>query len=364
MAVTPLEIASRFQLIGRPVSAEPYGTGTINDTYCVVCEPYRRYILQRINRTVFPDIPCLMANMHAVLAFLQRQFSKLGMDPLSHCLMLVAPKSGGTDYIRIEDGECWRMFFFIEDTFAIPRIEDPQHGYAAGYAFGFFQHLLADFPVTSLFDVLPHFHDTQKRLIQLEEAVAADPVGRLPEVEKELAFIRERRHLAPLITSRLQSGELPMRITHNDTRIDNILFDCKTEQPRAVIDLDTIMIGSALYDFGDSIRSGCNPTDEDETDLSKVRCDLRLFEAYTTGFLKGCSGTLTDAELSLLPESALLLAFECAVRFLTDYLSGDIYFKIDYASQNLNRCRNQLTLVKDIEKKLPDMHAIVRRIGV
>ncbi|MBR2338894.1 MAG: aminoglycoside phosphotransferase family protein [Clostridia bacterium] len=356
--MTIVQIANLFALDQTALSAEPYGCGHINDTYCVYGSD-KRYILQRINHNVFKDVPALMDNMHRVTSFVKQQVLARGGDPDRECLQLI-PTVDGEPYLTL-DGNYYRMFVFVENTLSVQTVENPVHLYYSAVAFGRFQQLLAAFPADTLHEVIPNFHNTADRYRQFEEALAADVKGRAAEVAEEIAFVQARKADTERLVTLLAEEKLPLRVTHNDTKLNNVLLDDVTGKPMAVIDLDTVMPGLSLYDFGDSIRSGANPAPEDEADLTKVFCDLDLFEQYTKGFLESCGDSLTALEKELLPFGAYLMTLECGIRFLTDYLSGDTYFKIHYPDQNLRRCRTQFKLAADIQSKFDAMDAIVRR---
>ncbi len=356
--MTIVEIAKQFQLDREPLAAEPYGCGHINDTYCVTAAD-KRYILQRINHHVFPNVAGLMENIHRVTSMVREQVLANGGDPDRECLQVI-PTKEGAPYLECE-GNYYRMYVFVEHTLSLQTVENPVHFYYSAVAFGRFQKQLAHFPADTLYEVIPDFHNTASRYAAFEAAVARDAKGRAAEVAAEIAFVRERQADTERIVSLLASGELPLRVTHNDTKLNNVLLDEVTGKPMAVIDLDTVMPGSALYDFGDSIRFGSNPATEDEKDLSKVYCDVDLFEQYTKGFLEACGDSLTAKEKELLPYGAYLMTLECGIRFLTDYLDGDTYFKIHYPEQNLRRCHTQFKLAADIMAKMDVLNAIVAK---
>ena len=255
----------------------------------------------------------------------------------------------GSYYHTDPEGGAWRVYPFLEDTMCLQSAETPERFAASARAFGKFQRMLKDYPAETLYETIPHFHDTEARLARLKEVVAADPVGRVKEVGPELDFVAAREADCSVVLEALRRGELPLRVTHNDTKLNNVLMDRKTGEAVCVIDLDTVMPGLSVNDFGDSIRFGANHCDEDERDMNKVHFDLNLFDAYTQGFLEGADGALTPAELDYLPWGARLITLECGIRFLTDYLEGDKYFRIHRPGQNLDRCRTQFKLVADME---------------
>ncbi len=355
--MTIVEIAKQFALDREPLAAEPYGCGHINDTYCVTAAD-KRYILQRINHNIFPNVAGLMDNIKRVTDMVREQVLANGGDPDRECLQII-PTKDGASYLEYE-GNYYRMYVFVERTLSLQTVEDPVHFYYSAVAFGRFQKQLAAFPAETLCEVIPNFHNTASRYAAFEAAVASDVKGRAAEVADEIAFVRERKADTEKVVALLESGELPWRVTHNDTKLNNVLLDDVTGKPMAVIDLDTIMPGSALYDFGDSIRFGSNPVAEDEKDLSKVYCDVNLFEQYTKGYLEACD-SLTAKEKEMLPFGAYLMTLECGIRFLTDYLNGDTYFKIHYPEQNLDRCHTQFKLAADIMAKMDELNAIVAK---
>ncbi len=355
------KIASAFRI--PPItSIEPYGNGHINQTYLVETEAGKgaRYILQRVNTNVFRQPKELMANIQAVTKFLGEKIAKNGGDPDRETLTLIPLKETEAIYLETEDG-FYRMYLFVEDSVCMDAVETPEQFETCGYAFGNFAQMLAEFPAETLYEVIPNFHNTQDRYRKFEEALAKDALGRAASVQEEIAFVRAHAHYAPMLQDAMKVGKLPLRVTHNDTKLNNILFDAETQAPLCVIDLDTIMPGFSAFDFGDSIRFGANTAAEDEKDLSKVQLDLSLFECYTRGYLKGCNGALDREEIALLPVGAILMTLECGVRFLTDYLEGDTYFKIHRPEHNLDRCRTQFRLVAEMEKHREEMDAIMER---
>ncbi len=356
--MTIVEIAKLFAMDQEPVAAEPYGCGHINDTYCVTSKD-KRYILQRINHNVFPNVAGLMDNIQRVTSMLRDKVLANGGDPDRECLQII-PTKDGKAYLEFE-GNYYRMYVFVERTLSLQTVEDPVHFYYSAVAFGRFQKQLAEFPAETLCEVIPNFHNTASRYAAFEAAVAQDLKGRAAEVGEEIAFVRARKADTEKVVALLESGELPLRVTHNDTKLNNVLLDDETGKPMAVIDLDTVMPGSSLYDFGDSIRFGTNPCAEDEKDLSKVFCQVNLFEEYTKGYLEACGDSLTAKEKELLPFGGYLMTLECGIRFLTDYLNGDTYFKIHYPEQNLDRCHTQFKLAADIMDKMDELNAIVKK---
>lgn len=337
----------------------PYGNGHINDTYVTGCKP--RYILQRINSNVFKNPPEVMENIAKVCDFLREKIKAEGGDPDRETLTLVRTTDGNA-YHKENDKDYFRVYKFIEDAISVDIPESPEQFYNAAKAFGKFQRLLASFPADELHETIKDFHNTPKRFEAFEEAVKNDACNRLAEVEREVAFVRERRDICSLIVDGVADGSIPLRVTHNDTKINNVMLDAETNKGLCVIDLDTVMPGSLLYDFGDALRAGANRAAEDETNLDLVGIDLDMFEAFTRGFCEELADSFTEREAELLATSAIILTFECGIRFLTDYLNGDTYFKIHRPNHNLDRARDQFKLVYDMETKLDLMNDIVKKI--
>ena len=351
--------ALRAYFEAEPSYCEPYGNGHINDTFLVVCGA--RYILQRMNHVVFPHPDEVMENILGVTEHLRGKAAARGGD-VERASLVVVPTKEGKPFFCDSIGSFWRLYEFCERTITREVIEDPQDFYTCAEAFGQFQRDLADYPAEKLHEAIVDFHNTPKRYEKLMRAIENDVCGRATEVADEIAFAVARAEFAKTLERAHEAGELPLRVTHNDTKLNNILFDETTGAPVCVIDLDTVMPGYSVNDFGDSIRFGANTAVEDETDLSRVSVDLGLFELYAKGFLKGCGGRLTEKEVELLPEGAMMMTLECGVRFLTDYLEGDVYFRTHREKHNLDRARNQFALVADMEKKLPEMRAIIAKL--
>ena len=357
------KITPNFNVEGKVVSAEKYGSGHINETILVTLAKdgvQTPYILQRINKNVFKNPPELMENYVGVTAFLREKIVAAGGDPDRETLNVIKARDG-KNYYCDADGEYWRMLVFVTDSVSYDKVERPEQFYESAVAFGNFQSLLREYPASTLFETIVNFHNTPDRYRQLMEAVAADKCGRLAEVEAEVAFARAREEFAGTLERAHAEGKLPLKVTHNDTKLNNILFDNATGKPLCVVDLDTIMPGYAVNDFGDSIRFGATTALEDEADLSKVNFDINLYELYVKGFIEGAKGGLSEGELEMLPIGAMMMTFECGMRFLTDYLSGDTYFRTSREKHNLDRARNQFKLVSDMEKCLPEMRAIVAK---
>ena len=351
-----------FDFGGEVVGAVRYGMGHINDTFCVHTQPgedpCRRFILQRISSGAFHHPDQLMENIVGVTSFLSKEIAAAGGDPARETMQVVPTKDGKSFYADAEGG-AWRVYPFIEDTVCLQAAETPELFEASAFAFGNFQRMLKDYPADTLYETIPHFHDTEDRLRKLKAAVAADVMGRVKDVQPELDFVAAREADCSVALQALRDGKLPLRVTHNDTKLNNVLIDRESGKGICVIDLDTVMPGLSINDFGDSIRFGANHSAEDERDLSKVNFDISLFDVYTRGYLEGAAGALTDAELDYLPWGAKLMTLECGIRFLTDYLEGDHYFRTHREGQNLDRCRTQFKLVSDYEKQWDDMKAVV-----
>ena len=357
------QILSHFDLPGEYSSFRPIEYGHINDTICVTFDQDGkevRYILQRINTHVFTKPVELMENVAHVTQYLADFARAHGGDPDRETLT-VFPTHDGTLFYRTEDGDCMRIYNYIEDTYSLQSIDDPEDFRKAGEAFGAFQGMLADYPSDTLHETIPRFHDTANRFAELREAIEADAAGRAKDVQAEIEFALQREADAHVLLDLLKKGELPLRVTHNDTKLNNVLFDNTTKRGICVVDLDTVMPGLSLYDFGDSIRFGANTAAEDEKDLGKVSLDLDLYRAYTEGYLSAAGRSLTETEIAYLPFSGKLMTLECGIRFLTDHLNGDTYFHIAYPGHNLDRCRTQLRLVAEMEKKMDEMRRITEQ---
>ena len=363
MKTTEQIICENFDVSGRFVSATSYGSGHINDTKLVVLNnggKETNYILQRINTNVFKDPVALMNNFASVTSYLAKSISKAGGDPERETLNVIKTKEG-KNYFVDEEGGFWRMLVFVTDSVSYDKVERPEQFYDSAVAFGNFQYQLREYPADTLDETIVNFHNTPDRLRQFREALSKDVCGRAASVAKEIEFVKAREEFAATLEKARAEGKLPLRVTHNDTKLNNILFDAKTGKTLCIVDLDTIMPGYSVNDFGDSIRFGATTALEDETDLSKVNFDISLYELYVKGFIEGAKGGLTETELELLPIGAIMMTFECGTRFLTDYLNGDTYFKISREGHNLDRARNQFKLVSDMEAKLDEMRAIVKK---
>ena len=334
----------------------PYGNGHINTTYLVGTSP--RFILQRINTEIFKDPDGVMENILAVTSFLRAKIVAAGGDPLRETLTVI-PTTDNHAYYRTPDGDCYRVYMFIEDAVSLDSASSPAVFAESARAFGKFQRMLADFPAEKLHETIPHFHDTPDRLRIFRETLAKDPVGRAAGVQDEIQFVLDRADEMGLVTSAIADGSVPLRVTHNDTKLNNVMLDTKTGKGICVIDLATVMPGSMLYDYGDSLRFGASTAAEDERNLDKVHFDLDYFRAYTEAYLDELGDSVTERELELLPFSAKLMTLECGMRFLTDHIDGDHYFRIHRENHNLDRCRTQFKLVSEMEAKMDDMKRIV-----
>ena len=357
------QILAAYVLPGTVADVARHGKGHINDTFCVVCKTPEggtvRFILQRLSQAAFPHPEEVMENFVGITSYLRREILAEGGDPLRETLSLV--KTGdGADFVTDAEGRAWRLMPFIENADCY-QSATPELFAASGRAFGRFQYMLRDYPARTLHETIPHFHDTESRFEQFLAALEADKLNRAEGVSPEIQFILRRKGDCGVALRALREGKLPLRVTHNDTKLNNILIDRDTHEGICVIDLDTTMPGLAINDFGDSIRFGANHCLEDEQDLSKVKFDISLYEVFTRGFLEGARGSLTSAELEYLPWGARLMTLECGIRFLTDYLDGDHYFHVSHPRQNLDRARTQLKLVKDMEEQFDAMGAVVAK---
>lgn len=357
-------IISKFKIEGKLVSCERYGEGHINETYLAVIENAgvkTNYILQKINNKIFKNVDGLMENIRAVTEFNRAKIIEKGGNPDRESLSLVYTKDGNSYYYDQASEGYFRVYIFITDAIAYQVIEKPEHFYQSAVAFGNFANLLAEFKADALFESIPNFHNTVKRFGDFETALKADKLGRAASVKKEIDFVLERKDYCGRIVNLLKSRKMPTKVTHNDTKLNNVMLDAKTGEPVAVIDLDTIMPGSICYDFGDSIRFGCNPAAEDEKDLSKVNFDLNLFETFAKGYLSALGESATKIERDNLAFGAILMTYECGMRFLADYLEGDVYFRTHREGHNLDRARTQFKLIEDMEKLLPQMEEIIKK---
>ena len=346
------EVLKQFQLDSPVVSSDRYGCGHINETYLVITESGRRYILQKLSNRAFPDIEGLQENIDAVTRYLHTQINN------PYGALTLIPTVDGKTYYHAGENSDWRVYDFIEGSICLQAPETPEDFYQSAIAFGTFQQQLAGFPAETLHETIKNFHNTPDRYRIFKEVLARDVMGRAKDVQPEIDFALAHEEVGTKLTAMLAAGELPLRVTHNDTKLNNVTLDEKTRTPLCVIDLDTTMPGLSAYDFGDSIRFGAATAAEDEKDLSKMTVNLDLYRTFTKGFLAACPG-LTENERKTLPLGALTMTLECGVRFLTDYLDGDHYFGIHYPEHNLDRCRTQFKLVSEMEAKWDEMAKII-----
>lgn len=354
-----IRVAEGFNIDGTVASVTPFGSGHINDTYRIaLAENKPQYLLQRINHLVFRDVKALMDNIALVISHLKSKQKRAAESTV----LTIIPHRSGENYYQDSDGNFWRVFLLLENTRSYDVVETAQQAYEGGKAFGRFQLHLADLDAQLITAVLPDFHHLGSRLTKLAEAVRLDTMGREKEVLSELVFIKDREQRMSTILQLGESGELPLRITHNDTKFNNVLLN-ERDEAQCVIDLDTVMPGYVAYDFGDAIRTIINRVAEDEADLNKIALNIPLFSAYTAGYFRYASHFLTKIEIDSLIEGVLLLPYIQAIRFLTDYLEGDHYFKTQHEGHNLQRARVQLKLVSELEKKVPELRNIVEDVA-
>ncbi|MBE6904287.1 MAG: aminoglycoside phosphotransferase family protein [Ruminococcaceae bacterium] len=357
-----LEITENFNVEGELIFAEAYGCGHINDTYAAYfsCGDKKvRYTVQRINHLVFKNPIDVIENIAKVTNHLREKIIKNGGDPKRETLSLISTKSGN-DYYADKTGDFWRIYEFVDDACTY-QTATPEIFEESAKGFGRFQSLLSDFDASLLVESIPDFHNTVKRFEAFEKAIERNAAGRADSVKEEIEFFKDRKNDMAVLVNLLEKNELPLRVTHNDTKLNNVLIDNKTKKAICVIDLDTVMPGLSLYDFGDSIRFGASSAEEDERNLDLVYLDLDKFEAYTRGYLSQAGEAMTQKEIENLALSSKILTLECGMRFLTDYLDGDVYFKTHREGHNLDRCRTHIKLVKDMEEKMEQMNKIVEK---
>ena len=352
-------IASEFKIGGAVTATQKIEIGHINTTYRIYTNGEDDYILQRINTNIFKDPYKLTQNILAVTSFLGEKISKGGGNAKRETLTLIECKSGG--HLYSEESGFYRMYYFIKDATSYNTAVRPILFHNAAVAFGRFQKLLSDFPAEKLHETIRNFHNTPSRYRDFSVSAKENAAGRAHTAKAEIDFIRQRESFCSKITDKIDKRLIPLRVTHNDTKLNNIMIDNITDEGVCVIDLDTVMPGSVLYDFGDSIRFGASSAAEDEKDLSKVYMELSLFEQFTKGFLSEAKQALTEEELLMLPTGAIMMTLECGMRFLADYLNGDKYFALHYEGQNLDRARTQLKLVADMETKITEMDCIIKK---
>ena len=350
------DIIRHFPIVGAVTRCTPFGSGHINRTFLVESNSGQRYVLQEVNSHVFRDVPGLMANVTAVCAHLRRR------DPDPRHSLSFHPTQEGDSFHRTADERYFRLMDFIPGGVCLDAPDSPEDLRQAGAAFGQFQRMLADFPADTLTETIPHFHDTPDRFRQLREAIAENRAGRLHTVQAEVDALLSREADADFLAGLCRTGKLPLRVTHNDTKLNNVMLDETTRQPLCVMDLDTVMPGLAAHEFGDAIRSGANTAAEDEVDVRRVRLSMEAYRAFAAGFLSACGQSLTPTEIETLPWGARLMTLECAARFMTDHLNGDVYFAIHRENHNLDRCRAQLALLADMERRWAEMNEVIRQV--
>ncbi|MCX6867771.1 MAG: aminoglycoside phosphotransferase family protein [Verrucomicrobia bacterium] len=358
-------IGNRFAVQGEFIGGEKIDSGHINATYrAIYRQPDgsdRRYIFQAINRNVFKDPYTVITNVERVTRHINARVLRLKKDLGGQTLSLF-PARTGASWVEDEHGAVWRCYNHIEGCVTYDIVANTRQAYQAAHAFGSFQDLVSDLDANSITATIPDFHHTRKRFARLMEVAAADPLGRLAAVRAEFDFIRRREMLTGLLLDLIQAGEIPVRVTHNDTKINNVMIDAATDEAVCVIDLDTVMPGLVLYDFGDLVRSATSPAAEDATDLSKVTMQMPMFEALVEGYLDAAGAFINDREIEHLAHAGKLMTLEVGIRFLTDHLEGDVYFKTHRPGHNLDRCRTQLKLVECIEALEPSMNAYVHQV--
>ncbi len=354
-------VCGRFPFSGRFVDGRSHGSGHINDTYAVSFDQEgcrRRYVLQRINTRVFKDVDALMENIARVCAHAARRVAADGGPDAARRALTLVPTRDGAPFWRDAEGGSWRAYDFIEGATSFDKIESPAQARVAAQAFGEFQRLLADLPAPRLRETIPHFHDTRRRFDNLERSARADAAGRAAAAAAEIGFARSREALVDSLLGLQASGAIPERITHNDTKLNNVMLDDATGKALCIIDLDTVMPGLALYDFGDMARSATNAAAEDEADLSLVRMQMPVFAALVEGYRAGAGPLLNAAEVANLALAGRVITFEIGIRFLTDFLDGDIYFKTRRPTHNLDRARNQFALLRSMEEQRAAMESL------
>ena len=357
-------IYKNFLVDGTFVSCERYGEGHINETYLLILKDgdvTTRYILQKINKSLFKEVDKLMNNIKIVTDFIREKVRKRGGDINREVLTIIYTKDGKPYFHDLEEDEYYRMYVFIERAIAYQKEERPGQFLKSAIAFGNFANDLSDFDASQLYEILPNFHNTIVRYDNFCKSLSLDKCNRAASVKEEIEFVIKRKEYASRIVSLIKDGKMPLKVTHNDTKLNNAMLDEVTDEPVAVIDLDTVMPGSICYDFGDSIRFGCNTASEDEVDLSKVHFNITLFEEYVKGYLSSLNTSISKVEKDNLAFGAILMTYECGMRFLADYLDGDTYFHIKREKHNLDRCRTQFKLVKEMEENFDKMNEIVNK---
>jgi len=347
------EIDDAFEMPGTYLGEYSYGNGHINDTFCVIHQVNGkeiRYIRQRINKNIFKDVPALMDNIGRVTRQQKKKFLEAGENDIDRRVLTLIPSKDGKNYAIDADGQYWRTYIFIENSLTLETVQKPEHAFQVAKTFGEFQNQLTDMDSPRLHETIPDFHHTRARFDSLVKAIESDKFNRAKNVQNEIDFVMQRENMVDVLLNLQAAGELPERITHNDTKLNNVLINADTGEGMCVIDLDTVMPGLALYDFGDMVRTATNAAEEDERDLSKVEMDINMYRALEEGYLSTAGKFLIPKEVELLPFSGRLITFEIGIRFLTDYLQNDIYFKIHRDRQNIDRCLKQFKMVKSMEQ--------------
>ena len=352
-------ILAAYTSIGKVKEIVPFGSGHINSTFKVSTDK-SIYLLQQINTYVFTNPKGVMENIKGVTDHIRRKSAEAGICT-DRCTLNIIPTDAGELFLSDADGNAWRVYEFVE-AISLDVVRSVEDFRRSASAFGHFQSLLADYPAQTLCEPIKDFHNTPVRYQNFLNALAENRSGRADRAKAEIEFVKSRADFTGILEEANKAGDLPLRVTHNDTKLNNILFDIDSGEAMCVIDLDTVSPGYSVTDFGDAIRFGASTAAEDETDVSKVSLDLELFRAYAEGFIEGCDGSLEKKEIELLPEGAMMMTLECGMRFLTDYLDGDVYFRTEYDEHNLVRCRTQLALFADMERKKAQMDAIIKEV--
>ena len=358
------KIFGHFQIQGGFLQAAPYGSGHINDTFVVTCKgsaENRRYIFQRINHTIFKNPPELVDNIARVTKHIRGKLESCGAEGIDRRVLTLIPADEGKNYYRDDDGNYWRVYLFIEKAKTYDVLENLDQAYEAAKAFGVFQNMLVDLPQPPLFETIPDFHNGLKRFEAFQKALDADVCNRGKEATAEIEFLQANGWIFDIFPKLIKQGELPIRITHNDTKINNVMIDDQTNEGICVIDLDTVMPGLALYDFGDIMRTTLSSAAEDERDLSKVSMEMPRFEAVLKGYLSTAAAFLNNMEKEHLVFSGKIITLVIGARFLTDFLAGDVYFKVHRQGHNLQRCRAQFKLVQSITEQQEKMQKLIEK---
>ncbi|MGC8886019.1 MAG: phosphotransferase enzyme family protein [Verrucomicrobiia bacterium] len=356
------ELSKKFQIYGEFLHAEPCKIGHINETYTVTYNQggtQVRYIHQKINVNVFKAPDAVMDNIMRITTHIRSKLESQGVKDVTRRALTIVPTRDDKPYYRNSQEECWRAFVYVEGARTYEAALSPKQAYQAGKAFGTFQSLLSDLPGRRLHETIPDFHNSRKRFITLQNAIEEDRFNRAKIAEKEIEFALKREPIVDVLLKAHSNGKIPERITHNDTKFNNVMLDIKTGEQMCVVDLDTVMPGLVLYDFGDMVRTTTSPTLEDELDLSKVKMRMPMFQALARGYIEATESFLTKAEKSYLAFSGKLITFTIGIRFLTDYLMGDTYFRVHRQNHNLDRCRTQFKLVESIEEQEDKMQKYV-----